>query len=208
MLPAPPADRSLISVSIYANKHKNLCQSSHLTPGGSAKMASTAAEALILRVILRHGRPRLQEQHQELEVVPHPRGFQQLQEELAPSLLRLHVLHPHLGGRREGRREGEKEGGREQSVSADEEQCSSSNQPSNGFHLEENARGGCTNRAKTPGVKRRANVEGMSEGGGGGGGGGRGGGGVIIIFPQSLVSMIYQVRARLISEGKITILPA
>lgn len=163
-----------------------------------------AAEALILRVILHHGRPCLQEQHQELEVVPHPRGFQQLQEELAPSLLGLHVLHPHLGGGREG----EREGGGEQSVSADEEQRSSSHQPSKGFHLEENARGGCTSRAGTPGVKRRVNVEGISEGGGGGEGRGGGGGGVIIIFPQSLVSMIYQFRARLISEGKITILPA
>lgn len=77
-------------------------------------MASAAADslrgALILRVILRHGRPCLQEQHQELEVVPRPRHFQQLQEELAPSLLRLHVLHPHLGG---GGREGGRERGKE-----------------------------------------------------------------------------------------------
>lgn len=53
---------------------------------------------LVSHVIRRHGRPRLQEQHQELEVVPPPRGFQQLQEEDEPFLLRLHILYLDLGG--------------------------------------------------------------------------------------------------------------
>lgn len=59
-------------------------------------------EMLVLRVTRRHGRPRLQEQHQELEVVPPPRGFQQLQEEGESLLLSLHVLYLDLGGRRGG----------------------------------------------------------------------------------------------------------
>lgn len=52
----------------------------------------------VLRVSRRHGRPRLQEQHQELEVLPPPRSFQQLQEEGESLLLSLHILYLDLGG--------------------------------------------------------------------------------------------------------------
>lgn len=62
---------------------------------------SSAAKTLVLHIVLRHGRPRLQEQHQELEVVPNPRRFQQLQEEGVPFFLRFHILYLHLGGQRE-----------------------------------------------------------------------------------------------------------
>lgn len=54
---------------------------------------------LVLHVFLRHGRPCLQEQHQELEVVPLLRRLQQFQEEGVPLLLSLHVFDLDLGGK-------------------------------------------------------------------------------------------------------------
>lgn len=77
-------------------------------------VANRARGEFVLHFLLGHGRPRLQQQHELLEVLPPlPSRLQQLQEEGVALVFALHVLDVDLmeeeeeerGGRRERRRE-------------------------------------------------------------------------------------------------------